>query len=62
MDAEIEKNILYYDFLNFIQEISKNLNSIQRQTKTIVYQNYDFRLLKKNINKQIADIDKLLNK
>ena len=62
MDAEIEKNILYYDFLSFIQEISKNLNSIQKQARTIVYQNYDLCILKKNINKQIADIDKLLNK
>jgi len=62
MDAEIEENIGYYEFLNFIQEISKNLNSIQKQAKIIVYQNYDLCILKKNINKQIADIDKLLNK
>lgn len=62
MDAEIEKNVLYYDFLAFVQDISKKLNSIQNQARITVYQNYDLRVFKKGLNKQIEDIDKLLDK
>jgi len=62
MDAEIEKNVLYYNFLAFVQDVSKKLNSIQNQARITVYQNYDLRVFKKGLNKQIKDIDKLLDK
>ena len=62
MDAEIEKNVLYYNFLAFVQDVSKKLNSIQNQARITVYQNYDLRVFKKGLNKQIEDIDKLLDK
>ncbi len=30
MEAKVKIDISYYEFLNFIQDVSKNSNSIQR--------------------------------
>ena len=60
MDAQIEKNISYYDFLLFIQEISKKANSIQNQSVTLVFENFDASVCKKKINKKIQNLDRLL--
>ncbi|NHJ25157.1 MAG: hypothetical protein EAX89_11305 [Candidatus Lokiarchaeota archaeon] len=60
MDAQIEKNINYYDFLAFVQEISKNVNKIQKQSVTLIYENYNSSICKKRIDNKIKSLEKLL--
>ncbi|MFX1357413.1 MAG: hypothetical protein ACFFA8_08995 [Promethearchaeota archaeon] len=59
MDSKIEDNVQYYEFLNFIQEISKKAKSIQNNSIKVVFQNFGFR---NRIEKQIAELDKRLSK
>ncbi len=60
MDAQIEKNINYYEFLAFVQEISKNVNKIQKQSVTLIYENYNSVICKKRIDNKIKSLEKLL--
>ncbi|MFW9938954.1 MAG: hypothetical protein ACFFD5_15010 [Candidatus Thorarchaeota archaeon] len=59
MDSKIENNVQYYEFLNFVQEISKKAKSIQNNSIKVVFQNFGFR---NRIEKQIAELDKRLSK
>jgi len=59
MDSKIEENVQYYEFLNFVQEISKKAKSIQSNSIKVVFQNFGFR---NRIEKQIAELDKMLSK
>jgi len=57
-----EDNIGYYEFLSVISEISKKSQSIQKDLIKKVYQNYDLRLYRIKLEKEIAELDKLIIK
>ena len=57
-----EDNIGYYEFLSVIHEISKKSQSIQKYSIQKVYHNYDLRLYRKKLEKEIAELDKLIIK
>ena len=60
MNELIEDNVGYYEFLSIIHEISKKSQSIQNDSIKKVYQNYDLRVYRKKLDKEIAKLDKLL--
>ncbi len=60
MEAKVKLDTSYYEFLNFIQEVSKNSNSIQRSLIKRIYENYDIHNVKNDLDKKIARIDRLL--
>jgi len=62
MDESVENNIGYYEFLSVIHEISKKSQSIQKNLIKKVYQNYDLRLYRIKLEKEIAELDKLIVK
>ena len=55
-------NVGNYGFLTIIYEISKNSQSIQKDSIKKVYQNYDLRLYSLKLDKEIEKLDKLLIK
>jgi len=57
-----EDNVGYYEFLSVIHEISKKSQSIQKDLIKKVYQNYDLRLYRRKLEKEIAELDKLIIK
>ena len=61
MDAKVEENVQYYEFLNFVQEISKKTKLIQNNSIKVVFQNFDICIFKNRIEKQIANLDKMLS-
>jgi hypothetical protein len=62
MSELTEDNVGYYEFLSIIHEISKKSQSIQKDSIKKVYQNYDLRLYRNKLDKEIAKLDKLLLK
>jgi hypothetical protein len=62
MNELAENNIEYYEFLSIIHEISKKSQSIQKDSIKKVYQNYDTRLYQKKLEKEIAELEKLISK
>ncbi|NVM16572.1 MAG: hypothetical protein HWN80_02570 [Candidatus Lokiarchaeota archaeon] len=62
MNEIVEENIDYYEFLSVIHEISKKSQFIQKYSMKKVYENYDLRLYRKKLDKEIAELDKLLIK
>ena len=62
MNELAENNLDYYEFLSVIHEISKKSQSIQKDLIKKVYQNYDLRLYRIKLEKEIAELDKLLIK
>ena len=62
MNELVEKNIDYYEFLSVIHEISKKSQSIQKDLIKKVYQNYDLRSYRIKLEKEIAELDKLIIK
>jgi len=62
MEAKVKLDTSYYEFLNFIQEVSKNSNSIQRSLIKRIYENYDINKVKNDLDKKITRIDRLLIK
>ena len=62
MDQLVELGIGYYEFLSVVHEISKKSQSIQKASIKKVYQNYDLRLFRRKLDKEIAELDKLLVK
>jgi len=62
MEAKVKIDTSYYDFLNFIQDVSKKTNSIQRSLIRRIYENYDIHKVKNDLDKKIARIDRLLIK
>ena len=62
MNELVENNVEYYEFLSVIHEISKKSQSIQKDLIKKVYQNYDLRLYRRKLEKEIAELDKLIIK
>ena len=62
MNKLVENDVEYYEFLSVIHEISKKSQSIQKDYIKKVYQNYDLRLYRKKLEKEIAELDKLIMK
>jgi len=62
MNELVEINVEYYEFLSVIHEISKKSQSIQKDSIKKVYQNYDLRLYRRKLEKEIAELDKLIIK
>jgi len=62
MNELVEDNVGYYEFLSVIHEISKKSQSIQKDLIKKVYQNYDLRLFRRKLEKEIAELDKLIIK
>ncbi|MHA2288720.1 MAG: hypothetical protein ACXABG_08025 [Promethearchaeota archaeon] len=62
MNELAEVNVGYYEFLTIIHEISKKSQFIQKESIKKVYENYDLRLYRIKLDKEIARLDKLLNK
>jgi len=62
MNEVVENDIEYYEFLSIIHEISKKSQSIQKDLIKKVYQNYDLRLYRIKLEKEIAELDKLIIK
>jgi hypothetical protein len=62
MEAKVRIDASYYEFLEIIQDVSKNSVSIQKNLIRRIYQNYDVNKVKNNLNKKIAQLDKLLIK
>ncbi|MFX0177235.1 MAG: hypothetical protein ACFE85_13535 [Candidatus Hodarchaeota archaeon] len=60
MDAKVEENVQYYEFLDFVQEISKKTKLIQKNSIIVVFRNFDAKIFRNRIEKQIANIDKML--
>ena len=62
MNKLAENNVGYYEFLSVIHEASKNSQSIQKDSIKKVYQNYDLRLYRIKLEKEIAELDRLIRK
>ncbi|MFX1503088.1 MAG: hypothetical protein ACFFDH_19160 [Promethearchaeota archaeon] len=62
MEAKVRIDTNYYEFLEIIQDVSKNSVSIQKNLIRTVYQNYDVNKVKNNLDKKIAQLNKLLTK
>ena len=62
MNKLAENNVDYYEFLSVIHEISKKSQSIQKDLIRKVYQNYDLNLYRRKLEKEIAELDKLIVK
>ena len=62
MNKLAENNVDYYEFLSVIHEVSKKSQSIQKDSIKKVYQNYDLRLYRIKLEKEIAELDKLIMK
>jgi len=58
----VENNVGYYEFLSVIHEVSKKSQSIQKDSIRKVYQNYNLRLYRIKLEKEIAELDKLIMK
>ena len=62
MNELVEKNVEYYEFLSVIHEASKKSQSIQKDSIKKVYENYDLRLYRIKLEKEIGELDKLIVK
>ena len=62
MEAKIRIDTSYYEFLDLVQDISKNSKSIQRSLIKTIYENYDIRKVKNDLDRKIAYFDNLLAK
>ncbi|MFX0006864.1 MAG: hypothetical protein ACFFA7_05990 [Promethearchaeota archaeon] len=62
MEAKMRIDTSYYEFLDLVQEISKNSVSIQERLIKTIYENYDIHKVKNDIDKKIAFLDKLIIK
>ncbi|MFW9947734.1 MAG: hypothetical protein ACFFDX_12995 [Candidatus Odinarchaeota archaeon] len=58
----MDNNVEYYEFLNFIHEITKKLKSIQNDSTIIIFRNFDLCLVKKELDTKIEKLDQLLLK
>ncbi len=62
MEARVRIDTNYLEFLDLVQDISKNSKSIQKNLIKTIYENYDISKVKHEIDKKIAFLDKLLTK
>ncbi|MFX1493912.1 MAG: hypothetical protein ACFFBZ_06485 [Promethearchaeota archaeon] len=58
----MDNNVEYYEFLNFVHEITKKLKSIQKDSTIIIFRNFDLCLVKKELDTKIEKLDQLLLK
>ncbi len=58
----MDDNVEYYEFLNFVHNISKKLKSIQNDSTIIIFRNFDLCLVKKELDTKIDKLDQLLTK
>ena len=59
---KLVEDVGYYEFLSIIHEVSKKSQSIQKDSIKKIYQNYDLRLYRIKLEKEIAELDKLIMK
>lgn len=62
MEAKIRIDTNYYEFLDLVQDISKNSVSIQKKLIKTIYENYDIRKVKHELDKKISYLDRLMAK
>ena len=62
MNELVENNVEYYEFLSVIHEISRKSQLIQKDLIKKVYQNYDLSLYRRKLEKEIAELYKLIIK
>ncbi|MFX1569485.1 MAG: hypothetical protein ACFFCV_14075 [Promethearchaeota archaeon] len=62
MEVKIRIDTSYYEFLDLVQDISKNSISIQNKLMKTIYENYDINKVKRKLDGQIAYLDRLLIK
>jgi hypothetical protein len=62
METEIRIDTNYYEFLDLVQNISKNSVSIQKKLIKTFYENYDIQKVKHNLDKKIAYLDRIMTK
>jgi hypothetical protein len=62
MNELVESHVEFYEFLSVVHEISKKSQSIQKYSIKKVYQNYDLNLYRLKLEKEIAELDKLIIK
>ena len=55
MEARVKIDTKYLEFLDLVQDISKNSISIQKNHIKTIYENYDIHMVKHNIDKKRAD-------
>ena len=60
MEAHIRIDTGHYEFLDLVQNISKNSVSIQKKLIKIIYENYDIQQVKQELDEKIALLDKRL--
>ncbi|MFW9972468.1 MAG: hypothetical protein ACFFDF_19945 [Candidatus Odinarchaeota archaeon] len=60
MEVYIKIDTTRYEFLDLVQNISKNSVSIQKKLIKIIYENYDLQQIKQELDEKIAILDKLL--
>ena len=62
MAAQVKTGSDYYEYLDVVQKICGKKVSIQKDQNRIVYANYNIDICKKNLDKELKTIDKLLKK
>ena len=62
MEAKVNMDMNYYEFLGVVQEVSKKSKAIQKNLIKKIYENYDINQVKNRLNKQIDNLDRLLVK
>ncbi|UCC19774.1 MAG: hypothetical protein JSV62_00420 [Promethearchaeota archaeon] len=62
MEVKIRIDTSYYEFLDLVQEISKNSKSIQTNLIKTIYENYNINKVKNDLDQIITHLDKLLLK
>jgi len=61
MEEKARSDMKYYEFLYTIQMISQNSQSIQKNTMTQVFENYDTSRIINKLDSQIEHLDGLLS-
>ena len=56
------KDLEYFEFLNDVLEISKNIISYQIASNRIILESYDLSLFKYKLDREITKLDKMLEK
>ncbi len=62
MEAKKRIDTNYYEFLDLVQDISKNSVSIQKTLIKTIYENYDIQRVNHNLDRKIACLDRLITK
>jgi len=60
MDIGMENDVEYYEFLNYVHQIYKKLELIQKDSISIIISNFDLYVVKKTLDLEIEKLDQLL--